>query len=301
MSIINQRMSQLSAPLPEFVSRQVIEARRFFLNLNPGRQQLLEVVCGGVERLHADYLVNRQDFPYFAVELVADGAGSLNIDGNEFPLSAGSLFAYGPQTPHTIRNTSDRGMRKYYVDFAGTHARQLLQEAGLLSEDGIYQRLVAGGLHELTELFDMLIREGTNGGPVVPSICESLTRLILQKVRQRRLPAGNSLPPSYGTYERIRRHIDERFLELHSAQDVAGACHVSPVYLSRLFSRFCDEGAYQYLVRRKMNYAAGLLMNEGLLVKEVAYRMSFPDAFQFSRAFKRVYGVSPSQLGITSR
>ncbi len=48
-----------------------------------------------------------------------------------------------------------------------------------------------------------------------------------------------------------------------------------------------------------MNYAAGLLMNEGLLVPEVAQRLGFPDAFQFSRAFKRVYGIPPSQLNTT--
>ena len=43
-------------------------------------------------------------------------------------------------------------------------------------------------------------------------------------------------------------------------------------------------------------YAAGLLMNEGLMVKEVAEKMNFGDAFRFSRAFKRVYGVPPTLL-----
>ena len=37
-----------SNPLPTFVSRQVTEERRFFLNLNPSRKSSLEVVCGGV-------------------------------------------------------------------------------------------------------------------------------------------------------------------------------------------------------------------------------------------------------------
>jgi AraC-like DNA-binding protein len=37
-------------------------------------------------------------------------------------------------------------------------------------------------------------------------------------------------------------------------------------------------------------------MNEGLLVKEVAQRLEFPDSFQFSRAFKRVYDIPPGKL-----
>lgn len=44
-----------------------------------------------------------------------------------------------------------------------------------------------------------------------------------------------------------------------------------------------------------MNDAAELL-DEGLLVKEVAERLGFADAFQFSRAFKRVHGVPPGRL-----
>ena len=218
------------------------------------------------------------------------------MNGDEQALSVGSVFTYGPDATHTIRNKSEFGMRKYYVDFVGTRASKMLQEADLLRGRNDYQLLVIGGLHELTDLFDMLIRDGSDGGPAAVAICESLTHLMMQKIRQRRLPVGTSLPQSYETYERVRRHIEERFLDLQTAQDVADECDVTAVYLSRLFGRFSDCGAYQYLMRRKMNYAAGLLMNEGLLVKEVAFRMGFPDAFQFSRAFKRVYGIPPSQL-----
>jgi AraC-like DNA-binding protein len=44
-----------------------------------------------------------------------------------------------------------------------------------------------------------------------------------------------------------------------------------------------------------MNHAAQLL-DTGLLVKETAARLGFADAFQFSRAFKRIHGVPPIHL-----
>lgn len=282
--------------LPEFVSRQVTEARRFFLNLNPNRDSALEVVCGGVERMRPEYVVDRTDFPYFAVELVAEGSGLLTIDGREYPLQAGSVFAYGPDARHTIRNQADDGMRKYYLDFVGTKASAHLQRAGLKAGKSGFTSLVVGGLHELVAVFEMLIREAGGDGAVVSSICESLTQLLFLKIRQLRLPAGSSMPKAYATYERVRRHIERRFLQVHTAREVAGECGITPVHLSRLFGRFSDCGAYQYLLQRKMNYAAGLLMNEGLLVREVAQRLGFADAFQFSRTFKRVYGIAPNRL-----
>lgn len=282
--------------LPGFISTQVTEARRFFLNLKPNRSTPLEIVCGGVERVRADYVVDRADFPYFGIELVAEGKGSLSIHGREYQLSPGVMFAYGPGVAHAIRNRGRDGMSKYYLDFVGTRAKQPLVEAKLMTLPNQYNVVSVGAMHEITELFEMFIRNANYDGPLVSSVCETVLGLLSLKVAQLRLPEGTSVPRSFATFERIRRHIDERYLLLQSIQDVAEECQVTPVYLSSLFGRFSECGAYQYLQRRKMNYAAGLLMNEGLQVQEVAQRLGMLDAFQFSRAFKRVFGIPPSQL-----
>ena len=63
--------------VPEFFSPHVREARRFYLDLAPPARQPLAVVCGGLERSAVDYSIDRADFPYFAIELVVRGKGSL--------------------------------------------------------------------------------------------------------------------------------------------------------------------------------------------------------------------------------
>ena len=296
-------MSESGSPveLPGFVSRQVTEARRFFLNLNASRNLPLEVICGGVEKMQSEYVIDRQDFPYYAIELVTGGEGALILDGLEYRLAAGSVFAYGPGVSHIIRSHPENLMRKYYLDFVGTCGNKLLQETKLKRGANKYTAFAVGGVHELIELFELLLRNGVGSGPVVPAICASLTRLLFLKIQQLSLPQRIAMPKSYATFERIRRYVDEEFLQLRSAQDIALHCEVSPVHLSRLFGRFSDCGAYQYLLRRKMNYAAGLLMEEGLMVKEVALRLGFADPFRFSRCFKRVYGISPNRVNYIDR
>ncbi|NJM56093.1 MAG: hypothetical protein HC841_09555, partial [Verrucomicrobiae bacterium] len=49
-------------PEPAFVSRQVSEARRYYLDLKPSRKAALTVVCGGVETTAPDYRVERRTF-----------------------------------------------------------------------------------------------------------------------------------------------------------------------------------------------------------------------------------------------
>ena len=62
-----------------------------------------------------------------------------------------------------------------------------------------------------------------------------------------------------------------------------------------VFARHGYGSPYRYLTRRKMLHAAALLDSGVLLVREVADRLGL-DAFQFSRVFKRVHGISPSDF-----
>lgn len=282
--------------LPAFISRQVTEARHFFLNLDPDRSAELAVACGGVERVEAEYEVRRERFAYYGIELVAEGKGWVQIKDEQVPLLPGSIVAYGPETLHVIQNQPGSDMRKYYLCMVGTQVPDLLKRAGLSSGPIPGQPVVVGGVHELVELFEWMLREGNRHGPNTQETCATLAKLLLLKVQQLRVPHHGPLPRAHATYERIRLHIDEHYLDLATAREIAAACHISPVYLARLFKRFADCGAYDYLLRRKMNHAAGLLMESNLLVKEVAWQMDFSDAFQFSRAFKRVHGISPSEL-----
>ena len=91
-------------------------------------------------------------------------------------------------------------------------------------------------------------------------------------------------------------YIEENYLSVSSIDEIATACEVSPIYLARLFKKYSSTGAYQFLMRLRMNYAAELLIHDGLMVQQVSLRLGYSDQYQFSRAFKRVYGVPPSSL-----
>ncbi|TWT55722.1 AraC family transcriptional regulator [Allorhodopirellula solitaria] len=281
---------------PDFVSRQTHDARRFYLNLQPSQAQPLSLVCGGVERMDADYVVERSSFPYHAIEWVSEGRGILEMGGKEHELAVGSMFAYGPGIPHRIRNLPPENMRKYYLDLAGTEATERLTELGLL--DG--RPVTIGRPHEFVELWNLIDREARDVGEHSHSICEMLTCVFLRKIQQRLVsaPAGESSEASQ-TFEMACHLIGERFLDFRTVEEVAAELGFSPVYLSRLFKRFTGSGAYRYLLRLRMNYAAELLVERGLQVSAVAKRLGYADAFQFSRAFKRVYGVPPSSLAKT--
>ena len=69
----------------------------------------------------------------------------------------------------------------------------------------------------------------------------------------------------------------------------------------RLFKRETGESLFQYLVRFRLEKAAGLLLQEDLPVREVAARVGIDDPFYFTRMFKKKYGVSPSEYAIQKK
>jgi AraC-like DNA-binding protein len=277
---------------PSFVSTQVAEARRYYLDLQPGPTRDITVVCGGCERVRPDYIVQRRTFSYYAVEFVAEGEGQLMLAGRTARLGPGVVFAYGPGVPHSIRTEPGRPMVKYYVDFVGRRAKQLLERSPV--RPGSMVQVSTPG--DVREIFETLQRNGVGESPFGPALCAALIPVLLLKIAERAVPANGADPRALATYQRARALIDQRFLELKTLDEVARAAGVNLSYLCRLFRRFDHQTPYRHLLHLKMNRAAQLLLDRGLLVKEAAAELGFSDPFNFSRAFRSVFGLSPEKF-----
>lgn len=277
---------------PEFFSLQVREARRFYLDLVPPEEAPLVVVCGGAERCTPDYAIHRSSFPYYSIEFVAQGKGTLILDGTQYGLTAGTVFSYGPGIAQDITTDPDDLLVKYFVDFVGTEAKSLMSENA--SAPGTVGRVFAPV--EIQSTFDELIQNGVKGTGLATQLCSTLLRYLVVKIADSLMPWQASQTPAFATYQRCRRHIQENFASLKTLAQIARECHVDPAYLCRLFRRYDHQTPYQFLIRLKMNLAAERLQDPGTLVKQVAAEMGFEDPFHFSRAFKSIFGLSPREF-----
>jgi transcriptional regulator GlxA family with amidase domain len=78
-------------------------------------------------------------------------------------------------------------------------------------------------------------------------------------------------------------------------EEVAQRIATSPRQLQRVFTENAGQGFRSYLRRVRLSNAAELLVGTDLPVREIADAVGYGDASQFAKAFKRMYGVSPSQ------
>ncbi len=273
-----------------FLSRQVEASRVFFFDDSEAAD--FDVRCGGFERCNPDYRIDRPGFPWFLLEFVHGGCGTLMLDGSESILTPGVFFLYGPGIEHHIASDPGKPLLKYFVGFSGAGAELFLEKYGL--HPGMVSQ--CRNAEPIRRTFDMLIERGSRNSIYSRPLCTALVQQLLLMCREDAVDAGSTDTRAYATFRRVRDTITGRYLELGSLDAVASACEIDAPYLCRLFARFHDESPYQYLVRLRMQHAASLLLEGGTAIKEVARICGFPDPFHFSRVFKSIHRIPPSRF-----
>ncbi len=274
------------------LSQQVSGTRYFFLNLAPtAGAKRVEVTLGGRERCNPDYEIRRRSYAHFGLEYVADGSGEVELDGERRVLRAGSVFAYAPTTRCVMRTDAARPMLKYFVCVSGADVAKRLRQAGV--GPGTVRELAAHA--EIRSVVEDLVREGQRTGALTRAICAQLFELLLLKIEDAAGAAGQG-DPAEANFLRCKALIDAEAERLMTLREIAAAVGLEESSVCRLFRKYEDTSPYQYLLRRKMNLAAAFLVEGKGRVKEAAQRVGFADPYHFSRCFKAVHGVPPSEL-----
>lgn len=276
--------------IPEFFSSQVSQANRFYLDTYSRARQPLTVVCGGCEHCRPGYRIDRSDFPFYSIEFVAKGKGEVILQDTKYPLFTGRIFSYGPDIAHVITTEATDPLVKYFVDFLGPGASKILKKYGP-SPGHLIQ---VASPEVIWRIFDDLIKNGQTDSPYAPLLCATILQQLILKTAETATTETTRTTEAFSTYQSSREFIRKNCLTFRSLDQIAEQCHIDVAYLCRLFKRFDTQSPYQYLMRLKMNVAAQKLLTPNTSVKKVAYELGFSDPFHFSRAFKRVFGISPS-------
>lgn len=121
----------------------------------------------------------------------------------------------------------------------------------------------------------------------------------------RGLDDTNEREPTYLTSRQQRQQkivndtiyfLENHFTEEITLEQLAQAQFVSPAYLSRLFKEISGESPINYLIKLRLNEAQHLLKTTPLTIKKIAQSTGYQDAYHFSKAFKKQFGISPSRL-----
>ncbi|MGM7635026.1 AraC family transcriptional regulator [Bacillus sp. Hm123] len=95
------------------------------------------------------------------------------------------------------------------------------------------------------------------------------------------------------TFQKVIDYIDQHIHEVISIQDLAKHIGYSPFHFSRIFKEVVGETPMEYVTKRKLQFALKD-MSKQTSMNDIAFNYGYESYAGFSKAFKKVLGVSPA-------
>lgn len=106
--------------------------------------------------------------------------------------------------------------------------------------------------------------------------------------------AKSEEPRAHHYIQKALLYMNECYANPLTLSSVASEIHISPCYLSDLFSRIVGCRFVEYLTHLRLERARAILRNTNRSIGDIAIGCGFSTVSNFTRAFRRFYGKAPS-------
>lgn len=133
---------------------------------------------------------------------------------------------------------------------------------------------------------------------------KELVLSVEEAIRVRKLSEGNSKMETFedaelrksSTADAILKYIEGHYGDELSVQVMAEKFAYSEVYFCRLFKQHFGESFVSFLTDYRIKRAVELLKTTGMSVKDIGKTVGYEDSNYFTKVFKRVMKVIPSEF-----
>jgi AraC family transcriptional regulator len=153
---------------------------------------------------------------------------------------------------------------------------------------------------QISRLMESLREDTAAGSPSGSLFAESVAMALSAHIAQRYSTLTTKLEPYRGGLSRsrlnrvleyINANLNDK-LELGVLAEVVG---LNLYHFARAFKQSTGETPHQYVLRRRIERAKEFLRYSQLPVIEASARTGFVDQSHFSKVFRRIVGVAPSE------
>ncbi len=250
----------------------------------------LAVYNTGYEKCDKNYCWGPALRDHYLIHYVSSGRGVFHCGQHTYNLKQGDLFLIVPSQLVSYRADSEQPWEYCWVGFNGTDAKRLVTMAGLSEQNPV--------LHpdDDQSIGELMMRIAQSSGNSVANDTEMAGHLYLFLARLIRLNSAHTHKNPHQEYvSNALRFIQYNYANDIGVNDIADYVGISRSQLYRAFLQDFDVSPHTYLQKYRINEACSLLHNATITIAEVAGSVGFNDPLYFSRVFKSIKGVSPSE------
>ncbi|WP_152393826.1 AraC family transcriptional regulator [Paenibacillus guangzhouensis] len=230
--------------------------------------------------------------------LATGGSGSITIDGRKYQVQPGMLFYIAPGLLHTFELSGEdlpyvMTVHFNYAFVTHTDGRlDISNEAPILTIPSGQQ---LKDYYLVEELFKKLVdtwhAKGLGYEFMTKTLLQQLLIALWQNIRKQDQIDASSLK-----IEKIIVYMQQNLSKKITLQELANQVLWSPTYLSRTFKGITGYAVIEFFNKMKIDQAKELMLESDKKIREVAQAVGYTDEFYFSRMFKKIEGMSPSEF-----
>ncbi|SET04160.1 AraC-like ligand binding domain-containing protein [Paenibacillus sp. NFR01] len=221
----------------------------------------------------------------------AEGKGTVNINGTDHTLNERQLIVIPSETAHAYSADSAHPWTIYWFHFKGEQANNyaalLKGGAGPLPLSAHDSEKFIAHFHQCFDLLSDSAYSTMHQILAMQTAAYALSSLAIISERE--------------TGDRKMQYIETaihlmnmRLEENLTLDEIANYVQISRQHLNHLFKTSVGFAPVDYYLRLKIQRACQLLDLTSLSIKEVCHALGFKDPYYFSRLFRKIIGLSPT-------
>ncbi len=225
------------------------------------------------------------------VMLCVDGVGWCELAGGRHRVGAGEAVVIPPRTPHLYYADDHRPWTIWWMHVTGEDVPDLLQAIGSPRLGPTFR--VADDYRALTlieHVVDSLGRDETTAS-LINAAGSAWNLLALLAAEREGRGVADAEP-----VRRAQDYLRENLQHSTPVGDLADRAGLSTSHFSARFRALTGFSVTEYVKRLRMARARQLLITSDHSIAAIGASVGYTDAFYFSRQFRIVHGMSPSEF-----
>ena len=230
----------------------------------------------------------------FHLVMVLGGKGTYTVGGTAIPLHRGRIIFVSNGIEYSAEQDHEDPphiipVRFFIYDNRTSRPARPMEIPSYISH-------TTANVEKFQDMFQSLYRQHLlNRGPFRTGYCSTLIHHILCDLLFECTADPKSRSSRDSRIMKVQQFIADNPMDRSSVRELARMAALSEKYFTRLFRQQTGMTPKRCQLNSRLSRAR-VLLEQGMSVKETALQMDYPDQFIFSKQFKALLGISPSDV-----